>query len=401
MTIQTTSNLSNSIRTRYISDYVEAAQMQRLYDLLAAPVERMNVERDAGLGSAVQVNFLSDMTPGTGVISQTQDITPQILRDATATISPTSRGEALQWAEELEIKNYTNYGSERFKILGKNMMESVDILARDVALQGGFKTPGTARASLDAGASGDRLSDTAMHKASTLLQSMKVPAFMGNGRRQYFAIMHPDTYFDLFSGGNIISIAQYQDKEIWFGGELGQFGAFKLIVSPFAKVFGSAGADHASNANTTLSSAANALAKQIVVAADTNITAGMYLTIGTEETGNTHYPTNELVRVSANYSSGTTVDIIGEGANGGLRFDHASGESVRNADNAYPVVYGGPMSIAKLYDAGTGEYGKVVGPKKDGILDQFATIGWKFYGGYGRWVESWVLRGEYSSSVQA
>lgn len=401
MAIETTTSLSNAIRTRYISDYIEAAKMQRLYDLYAAPVERWNVERDAGLGSSVLVNFLSDMTPGTSTISQSVDVTPQVLEDATASITPTSRGEALQWTEALDISVYTDYGAKRYAAVGKNMMESVDILARDAVLQGGFKAPGTARASLDAGTATDRLVDSAMHKAATLLQSMKVPAFVGNGRPQWFATMHPDAYYDLFSAGNIISIANYQDKEIWFNAELGQFGPFKLIVSPWAKVFGGAGADNASNAATTLATAATALDKTIVVAADTNITVGTYLTIGTEETGSTHYPTNELVRVSSLTASGTTVTIIGEGANGGLRFAHPVGTPVRNADNVYPVAYGGPASIAKLYDAGTGEYGQVVGPKKDGILDQFATLGWKWYGGYGRWVESWILRGEYSSSVQA
>lgn len=401
MAVQTTTNLSNAVRTRYSAVYLEAAMMERLYDLLSAPVEKQGVEKAAGLGSAVLVNFLSDMTPGTTAISQTADITPQVLRDATATITPTSRGEALQWSETLDVQEYTNRTAEAYKLVGKNAMESIDILARDVALQGGLKAPGTARASLDAGTSTDRWVDAAIHKASTMLQTLKCPAYTQNGRSQWFAIAHPDAYLDLFSGGNIISIANYQDKEIWFGGEVGQFGGFKIISSPWAKVFGAAGADNASNAATTLSSAANALATQIVVASATNITAGTYLTIGTEETGSTHYPTNERVRVSSAYVSGTTIDIIGEGANGGLRFDHASGAGVRNADSAYPVIYGGPLSIAKLYDAGVGAYGQTVGPKKDGILEQFNTLGWKYYGNYGRWVESWLVRGEYSSSVDA
>ena len=38
-------------------------------------------------------------------------------------------------------------------------------------------------------------------------------------------------------------------------------------------------------------------------------------------------------------------------------------------------------------------------PKEGGIVNQFASIGWKYYGQYGRWVESWIIRGEFSSSL--
>lgn len=402
MAIQTTGNLANSLRTRYTQEYLDAAEMARVYDIAAVAVGKFGIEQAAGLGSSVQFNFLSDMTPGVTAISQTADINPQVLRDATATVSPTSRGEALEWSELVEISAYTKYASERMQALGKNQMESVDLLARDVALQGGLVTRAAARASLDAGTVGNRFTDAEVLKATATLKRMKSPPFMGNGRPQWFCIVHPDAYFDLLTGGNIVNIAVYQDKEILFSGEVGAFGDFKIIASPWAKVFGAAGADAGTVIATTLNGSVNALAKQIVVASATGIAGGQTLTIGTEETGNTHYPTNELVRVSDLYVSGTTVDVIGEGSNGGLRFDHASGEAVRNADNVYPALFCGPMSLVKLYEASMdNEYGTVVGPIKNGKLEQFASIGWKFYGNYGRPVESWLLRGEYASSVQA
>ena len=110
MAIQTTANLSNAIRTKYGNVYIEAAMFNRVYDMFAAPVGREGVEDDAFLGNSVQVNFLSDMPPGTSTISEISDVVPSTLRDATATISPTSRWGALSWAEALDLKAYTNYG---------------------------------------------------------------------------------------------------------------------------------------------------------------------------------------------------------------------------------------------------------------------------------------------------
>jgi len=407
MTVQTTSNLASSIRTQYIEKYIEAAKFQRLYDAYSKAIGK-----DLGLvmssainGSSVQVNFASDMQPGTTAISQTADINPQILKDATASITPTSRGEALQWSENLDIQVYTNYGEHRHMVLGKNAAESIDILAAAAALKGNNVKRATARASLDAGTATHNLTLANFIEANTILQTLKCPMFVDYdkaiGKMSYFCTLHPEVFFDILTSGAVESVGIYQDKEIVLNWELGRVGNFKLLVSPWAKVFGAAGADNASNVDTTLSSSCTALATQIVVASASNITSGDYLTIGTEETGSTFQPLNERVRVSDAYVSGTTIDIIGEGANGGTRFAHDSAVAVRNADTVFPVLFGGPESIAKLYAEEVGPYGKVVGPKVDGLVDQFQSLGWKYYGNYGRWVESWLLRGEYSSSLEA
>src|SRR5512139_1261185 len=101
MTNQTTSNLSNAIGTRYTTKYQRAAELARLYDQLATPVgaPQFELETRRGLGSTYTFNFLGDMAPGSTAISEVTDITPQALKDATSTITPTSRGEAMKWSQ--------------------------------------------------------------------------------------------------------------------------------------------------------------------------------------------------------------------------------------------------------------------------------------------------------------
>jgi len=139
------------------------------------------------------------------------------------------------------------------------------------------------------------------------------------------------------------------------------------------------------------------LDKTITVTTTANITFGRYLTIGTEETGSTFYEANERCMVVS--STGAVVTIIGEGANGGLRFGHDSGVAVRNADSVYPVAVGSSQSMAKLYASETGPFGEVVGPKVQGLADQFQSLAFKFYGGYGLWRENCIVRGEFASSL--
>lgn len=408
MAVQTTSNLSNSVRARYQNMYETTLFAKRVYDRLAEPVGRDMAKFIAG--SSIVIPFLSKMTIGTSSISETADVTPQALVDATTSITPTSRGEALQQSELIRIQNYAeNFEQETMRVVTENATESIDLVAQAQALQGTFVQRATARASLDAGTSGHLFSESEFDKAGNMLYEFKVPEWMPGGDEneaggvrpgQWFAIIPPDAYYDLrASSTNIVAIYQYQQGRQYFAHELGSLGKFKLIVAPWGKVFGGAGADNASSAATTLASAATKLDLTIEVASATNLTSGRYITIGTEETANTHYETNERVYVAS--VSGTTITIIGSGANGGLRHDHDSGVAVRNADSVYPVVFGGPSSLKKWWNPGTGEFGQLVLDDEVGLLDQWISRGWKWYGAYARPVENRIMRGEYASSLDA
>jgi hypothetical protein len=389
--VQITSNLTNARFTKYIPDYIRAAMFNRVYDALAtAPEDNADLYRS----SSIVMNFLSDLEPGTTEIPENADVTPVSFRDATTTITPTSRYNAIEASEKLMNQAGTNYAQERFEALGKNMMESVDLVAMAEATTGALRFAGAARTSLDAGTAGHLLSDSVIAKATADLQTFKVPGWEdpASGQPKWFAIMHPYAFADLRAATNIVAISQYQKASILLRYELGEVGPFKLIVTPWAKTFWGGGAANGSAIETTLNGAVNALAKTIVVAANTNMDVGDRVLIGTHETGNTHYSTNEIVTIAGVNS--TTITIAGEGSNGGLRFDHAHGAAVSNDDNVGTVVFGGPESLTKIYDPMVGEYGDVVGPKKEGILDHLYTLGWKWYGAYDLGIENRILRYE-------
>jgi N4-gp56 family major capsid protein len=390
--LQTTSNLTNARFTKYLPTYIEAAKFARVYDALSKPLgaDMSNLYRS----SSIILNFLSDLEPGTATIPEGQDVSPVSFRDATATITPTSRYNAIQVSELLMNQAGTNYAEERFKLLGKNMMESVDLLAQAQATQGSLRYAGAARTSLDAGTAGHLLGEAAFTDASADLQTFKVPGWEDpmSGTPKWFAIMHPYAFADLRASTNILAVGQYQKSSIILRYELGELGPFKLIVTPWAKVFWGGGAANGSAIETTLNGAVNALATSIVVASASNIDVGDRVMIGSHETGSTHYATNEIVTVTSVDS--TTIGVAGEGANGGLRYDHVTGSAVSNDDSVATVVFGGPESLMKVYDPQVGEFGEVVGPKKEGILDQFTSLGWKWYGAYARPIENRILRYE-------
>lgn len=398
--MSTTAILSNSVRGRYKNDYIMAAKNRQVYEQFCYPIGES--EDILQRSTSVTVPFLSGMNITDQEISETVDITPQSLDDATASISPTSRGDAIQDSEKLLIQNYTNYASQRHAIVGENMMETIEARAINAALNGSLVNRATARASLDAGTSGHRVSDALFFSVANRLKELRCPQAMTDEgikiQSGFLAVMHPDAYYDLLSSGNVVAAAQYQNLGLLWNDEAGECNGFRVVSSPYAKVFAGAGADHGTNSAYVLTSDAKRLDKSLAITTATNVASGRYLHIGSEETGSTFYPNNERVE----HISGTTTSVIvGGGANGGLRYDHAAGTAVRNADSVYPILFGGPWSVAKVYATEIGEFGEIVGPKKDGYLDQFVSLGWKWYGDYGRINENWLYRSEVSSSLDA
>jgi N4-gp56 family major capsid protein len=415
----TTVGLTHALTTRYTQKYLRAAAVRRLYDQLALPVgaPQYDLETRRGMGTTYTFNFASDLTPGSTAISETVDIVPQILRDATSTITPTSRGEAIKWSQLMDLEAYTDFVAIRAEKIGENAMETIDNLAKAAALQGDLVSRGAAtRILLDAGTTTMNWTEAMIWTAATMVQDLRCPPFINpNGTRQYIAIAHPDAYYDLFHGGNVITslIAGNVPGYTLFNAEIGSIANFKLLISPWAKVFGSAGlvngtacgsthvgyaiTGYSADGSTSFTAGApRALDKGLTVTTATNVGSGRLLTIGTCETANTHYDTNERVR----WSSGTTsMAFVGSGANGGLRFDHALTDTVMNDDSVYPVAYGAPGSLVKVYANEVGEFGEIVGPLEDGLARQWQSLAWKFFGNYGRVAENYILRGEYSSSL--
>lgn len=406
MANQTTSNLTNSITNIYKGKYLQGAKAVRLYDQFATPYTEIGADGKTMdqlmQGTAVYVPFLSDMTPGTSAISQTTDVTPQTLTDALASVTHTSRGEALQWSQQLTIEAYTDYTASAYEKVGMNAMETIESLAIEAALAGSWVERAAARASLDAGTAAHRASDAIFRKYDAMLQMLRAPGYeMEDGSTVWSAAMHPFVFHDISESGNVEAIGNLAQPGIHLNWELGQIGRFRLLSSPYAKVFGAAGADNGTNVATTLNGDVNALATSFVTAADvaSSVAAGLFWWVGTEETGSTFYHTNEPVKPLS--ASTTTITVLGTGPNGGLRFTHAAGSAVRNADSVYTILFGGPQSLTKVFATDVGEYGMTVGPKQTGLLDQFNSLGWKFYGGYGRISEHRLLRYECSTSYEA
>lgn len=91
----------------------------------------------------------------------------------------------------------------------------------------------------------DKLTSDLILDAVKILKKNKAQRFGG----YYVGIIGPDTWRELWDDARFQRVAEYQDKEAVYTGEIGRIGGVRLVESTEAKVFegaGSSGADVAS-----------------------------------------------------------------------------------------------------------------------------------------------------------
>ena len=409
MAVTQLSTLTNSLKVQRTNDYQQGGIRRRLYDILAQPINETSgaagaaqAMADLCRGGTVRLTYISDMAVTTTPLSEVQDIVPQVLADAVVDVNVDMFGDGIQTSQKALIEHFTNYDSRSPRAVGLNMMELVDFKAMEAALGGALVQRNGNRSDLDAGTTASRANETIFANVAGRLSHFNIPGWEGEGKAPSWAgITDHFVLNDIATGGNVVNVGIYQDKDIILNNEVGRLHNFKILASGWAKILYGAGADAHSTVATTLSSAAARLATTIVLGTTTNLAVGYWLNLyGTEETASTFYPDSERVKITS-LGSGNSIVIAGEGENGGLRFAHPAGTNATDADSAHIIMFGGPMSLAKVYAPSVGEFGELVGPKQQGLAEQWTSYAWKWFGGYGRTAENLLYRAEVSVSEEA
>jgi len=137
-------------------------------------------------------------------------------------------------------------------------------------------------------------------------------------------------------------------------------------------------------AATTLNGAVSKGATSVTVTDASGLAVGNYITIGTLETESVNPGSNlEQVMITAVDSATLTIRANGNNDGFGLRFNHASGESVVEAYNVAAIPLIGKNSLIGVYGSDCGEYGVPKFRDDLDLLNRFDYYGWYWYGGVG------------------
>ena len=338
--------------------------------------------------------------------SEITDISPVQMKDSQVTISHSLYGNAVQLSLKVQKAASKDVFQIAAQLVAENAAESIDYVARTEAIAGrGFELGnGSSRDAID-GDSGAITPGMLYNAAGYLASAPKLDGGLnqptiGGGLA---AIMRNAVIADLAENSSIILLGQYRDSapETVLMGEVGaHMSGVRLIVSDYAKIFHGGGstvgfAVSSDNLANSVSAGASTLE------ASTALTSAneSYLCIGTPETT----ANGEQTNVETVYGVGLTTagfSITGGAPNGGLVYDHSSDTPIKGANQVHAVVVFGAKALMKVHDAAIGANPQLLPPKVDGLLDQWDSAQWRWYGGFGRWAENRLYRLEVGSNRQ-
>jgi len=395
--------LAPEVKAMYDADFYIQGQSVLYWDQFAdlkGPI--MNGQR----GISQNFPIIESLQPNPVVLDELIDVAPQQMRGSEVVVTLSEYGNCIEVTKFLVATAYADVYKQAAYINGYNLAESYDYIARAVFGQGSrvwFQNKHTARNQY-AGqtVTADQMTIRFIELLSLVAaRSAKMPLYEDGA---VATALHPFVFYDLMqdtTNGGLRTMSQYSHPELLFNGELAYWGGLRMIVTANAKGFWGAGAAVASPVATTLSAAANPGDTSITVASATNITVGSWLAIqDATEPGNTWSDSNELFMVTGVAGSVITGFALdpGPGDAAGLRFAHASGAAVNNANSVYPVPVFGPNSVTKAASDWTGPYGETVVTGPFDRLGRFLTFGWYGIEGYSRTRNAWLFRGEVGAS---
>jgi len=354
--------------------------------------------------SSLRIPSYHRLLPAASTRSEITDISPVQLQDSQVTISHSLYGNAVQLSLKLQESASKDVFQLAAQLVAENAAESIDYVARSIAISGRAFELGNGSSRDAVGPSGVLTPSMLYNAAGYLASAPKLDGGMnqptiGGGLA---AIMRNAVIADLAENSSIILLGQYRDNapETVLMGEVGaHMSGIRLVVSDNAKIFHGGGSTVGfACSSDNLSSAVVAGDTSMSVSTAISSGTGTYLTVGTRETtANGEQSNVETVYVPA-VSSG--MNLVGGAPNGGLVFDHSSDTPVGGYNQVHAVVIFGAKALMKVHAGDIGAGPQLLPPKVDGLLDQWDSVQWRWYGGFGRGAENRLYRLEVGSNRQ-
>ena len=403
MTISGTGQLGDSLIEVMSGEFDMIVPRNYIYSQSPLAVVPAGGILQTGAGfSSLRIPSYHRLLPANTTRSEVTDISPVQMKDSQVTISHSLYGNAVQLSLKVQKSASKDVFQIAAQLVAENAAESVDFVARSIAIAGRAFELGNGSSRDAVNADGAMTPGMLFNAAGYLASAPKLDGGLnqptiGGGLA---AIMRNAIIADLAENSSIILLGQYRDNapETVLMGEVGaHVSGIRLVVSDFAKIFHGAGSSFVCSTGNLSNPA---VAGNTTVAVGTAISSGTgtYLTLGTRETtGNGEQTNVETIYTPAVSSA---MSIVGGAPNGGVVFDHSSATPLGGHNQVHAVVVFGAKALMKVHDAEIGSNPQLLPPKVDGLLDQWDSAQWRWYGGFGRWAENRLYRMEVGSARQ-
>ena len=339
------------------------------------------------------------LQPVTAAAPELADVVPVALADRVVSVSPNLYINAVQESLKVRLQSTPDVAKVAAAEIANNAGESVDYLARTVAVSGNALIFGGTASSRDAVTTASQIDHADfLNAAAYLAGAEKIPGWGAGIGEGIGGIFRTATIADVIEDANIILVGEYGGKpEIILNGEIGMHMAgVRMVQSEFAKIFHGGGTSAGAVASSLVSAVTPGATALALASSMSSGAIGLYYCLGTPESSanGEQVPVETIMQASSNT---TAVTIVGAGPNGGTLYAYSSGASVTHSHQVYATVFFGARSIIKVYttEEGMGPEPQLLPPEDTGRAKQFRDWVWRHYVGYGRRAENGLFRIEH------
>lgn len=263
--VTTASTLSTLVQTVHDRKFRFALRSQPQHDMIAD----IEPALQAMPGNVVTLHLWNDLSPATTALSETTDVDRVTMSESSITVTLVEQGNAVGLTALLRATGLGDVDEGVANTLAYNLVDSVDVIARDVLAAGTnvlYSGGKTSRATLQPE------STFASDDIRKVVAKLRVNKAQPRKNGYYVGLIHPHVSYDLRreAGTN----ATYRESHVYsspeaiYAGEIGEYEGAVFIETPRAKIFSDAGSSNSptfTDVYATIFVGQQALAKAVAI----------------------------------------------------------------------------------------------------------------------------------------
>lgn len=230
MSAQVTTGLTQEVATYYEKTFLERAEYEYIFEQGA---QKRNVPANSGK----TVVFTRHTPLATATTALTEGVNPSEVNLTAVNVSATlaEYGSTVKISRFLSLAGIDAGNAEKIEVIGQNMGETLDELARNELFTGATTAFAGGKSALSALGASDVLTVKEIQKVVRTLKKNKARRYQ-DAIAPWMGKVSPDTSFDLQNDATFINADIYSNKaEKMYKGELGKIAGVRLIESPNGK----------------------------------------------------------------------------------------------------------------------------------------------------------------------
>lgn len=227
MAAETTSTLTNELMTFYSSKFIERAK-----NILVHGQGFQKTTHGKYSGKVMRMNRYTALSAASTPLTEGSNPSEVSISSSTVDVTLAEYGTTVKVAKLLSLTTIDREGQEKVELVGQNMGETLDDLARTALYSGATAQLAGAKSALTDVAATDTFSAAEVRKA---VRTLKVNKALRYADGYFLGKVGPYSSYDLMGDSTWVNAHTYKDGANLYQGEIGRLHGVRFVETNYQK----------------------------------------------------------------------------------------------------------------------------------------------------------------------